>query len=195
MGVRDTTPRPGYSVVPCPPNLIPHYVGPKQEVLWIGCSDSGFEETTVLDIPLEESIVLRDVANMALPEDLAAASMMQYAVDVLRVRHIVICGHYECGIVKASDTWNGLKGPWFHKLQELRNISNPALQAVDSEHRDGRFVELNVLEQMKRVHDFPEVKAAAAQRDLKVHGIVYSRTWNKAVQLIPDGQETDWLHR
>lgn len=48
---------------------------------------------------------------------------------------------------------------------------------------------------MKRIHDFPEVKAAAAERGLRVHGIVYSRTWNKAIQLIPDGQEADWLHR
>ncbi|KAL5877501.1 hypothetical protein ACKVWC_006654 [Pyricularia oryzae] len=194
MGMSDVSPRPGYKVTPCPANLIPRYETGKQEVLWIGCSDSGFEETTVLDMPLEQTLVVRDIANMALPEDTAAASGVQYAVDVLKVRHVVVCGHYECDVVKAVDQRRGLHGPWFSKIQELRAVSTPALQAVDQEHRDGRFVELNVVEQMKQVQKFPEIKRAMEERGLRIHGLVYSRTWNKAVKIELPGEERDWLN-
>ncbi|TLS23065.1 uncharacterized protein PpBr36_06200 [Pyricularia pennisetigena] len=79
------------------------------------------------------------------------------------------------------------------KIQELRDVSNPALQAVDQEHRDGRFVELNVVEQMKQIQKFPEIKRAMEERGLRIHGLVYSRTWNKAVKIELPGEERDWL--
>ncbi len=74
-----------YAVVPCPPNLIPRSEPPKQQVLWVGCSDSGFEETTVLDLSPDETIVLRTIGNMALENDSACASMVQYAMEILQV--------------------------------------------------------------------------------------------------------------
>ena len=77
---------PQYQVAPCPADLISRSQPTRQHVLWIGCSDSGFEETTILDLLLDEMVVLRDIGNMALTDDSACASMVQYAVEVLKVR-------------------------------------------------------------------------------------------------------------
>jgi carbonic anhydrase len=108
-----------YTATPCPSDLIPRTSPPRQQVLWIGCSDSGFEETTVLDLAPDETIVLRNIGNMVLEDDLSCASMLEYAVRVLRVRHIVVCGHYGCGIVSGRTAEAHLPlGPHFRYVQE-----------------------------------------------------------------------------
>ncbi len=77
---------PRYAVVQCPPDLIPRDNPTKQQVLWIGCSDSGFEETTILDLSPDETIVLRNMGNMLVEDDMSCASMVEYAMSILQVR-------------------------------------------------------------------------------------------------------------
>ena len=102
---------PRYNIVPLRPNFIPSLGEAKQQVLWIGCSDSGFEEITTLDLLPAETIVLRNIGNIFLEDGLTCLSMVQYAVDILQVKHVVLCGHYGCGLVKASSN-AGLGDPW-----------------------------------------------------------------------------------
>lgn len=124
------TQTPDYKVEPVPRDLIPSLGQSKQQILWLGCSDSGYEETTTLNHLLEdEMIVVRNWGNMALSTDLAWASAVQHAVEMLevsymnlyvvylvlltllQVKHIIVCGHYGCGIVKTDSATNSAY-PW-----------------------------------------------------------------------------------
>lgn len=103
---------PCYKVEPIPRNLIPSLGQSKQQILWLGCSDSGYEETTTLpNLLQDEMIVVRNWGNMALSTDLAWASAVQHAVEMLEVKHIIVCGHYGCGIVKTDPVTNSAY-PW-----------------------------------------------------------------------------------
>jgi len=83
----------------------------KLQVLWIGCSDSSFDEIAALDLRADETIVLRNIGNMFLDDGPTCMSTAQYALDMLQVNHVIVCGHYGCGLVKASSN-AGLGDPW-----------------------------------------------------------------------------------
>lgn len=83
----------------------------KPQVLWIGCSDSSFDEIAALDLGADETIVLRNIGNMFLDDGPTCMSTAQYALDIVQVNHVVVCGHYGCGLVKASSNV-GLGDPW-----------------------------------------------------------------------------------
>jgi len=102
---------PKYKTVPIDRDLIPSLGEARAQVLWIGCSDSSAEEVASLNLLPEESIVLRNIGNMFLDDDPTCLSMAQYAINMLEVSHVVVCGHYGCGLVKAS-TDAGLSDPW-----------------------------------------------------------------------------------
>jgi carbonic anhydrase len=96
---------------PVQADFIPSLRHPTRQILWIGCSDSGFQETTILDLLPDEMLVHRNLGNMIIDGDLSCRTTVKHAVSDLNVRHIVVCGHFGCGIVKTASR-DGLKGPW-----------------------------------------------------------------------------------
>lgn len=110
-------PRLNIEATPLPADFIPSLHHPTQQILWIGCSDSGFQETTILDLLPEEMMVHRNLGNMIIEGDLSCETTVKHAVSELNVRHIVVCGHYGCGIVKAASR-DGLTGPWSRYIVE-----------------------------------------------------------------------------
>lgn len=149
----------------------PHY-------LWIGCSDSRVPANTIVGLDPGELFVHRNVANLASPQDANYLSVLQFAVDVLKVRHIMVVGHYGCGGVSAAvdGRRRGLVDHWLHPIRELSRTHSHELEALRDEHsRLDRLCELNVMQQVKNVaSDVFVLDAWARGQNLSVHGWVYS---------------------
>jgi carbonic anhydrase len=148
------------------------------EFLWIGCSDSRVPANQIIDLPPGEVFVHRNIANVVVPSDLNCLSVIQFAVEVLSVKHIIVCGHYGCGGVKAalSPEDHGLIDNW---LRHIRNVKR--LHAAEFENLAGeeetidRLCELNVIEQVNNVCGTTIVRDAWQRgADLTVEGWVYS---------------------
>ncbi|EED16974.1 carbonate dehydratase, putative [Talaromyces stipitatus ATCC 10500] len=182
-----TTPSPvssNYKVEPLPKNLIPSLGQSKQQILWLGCSDSGYEETTTLNNLLQdEMIVVRNWGNMALSTDLAWASAVQHAVDVLEVKHIIVCGHYGCGIVK-SDPVTNASYPWQKKISNLLSTHQHELESLADNDRNRHLVELNVIKQMESVRDLLDVVSPGKNRRVNVHGFIYDRKGHSTDRIV-----------
>jgi len=149
----------------------PHY-------LWIGCSDSRVPANTIVGLDPGELFVHRNVANLASPQDANYLSVLQFAVDVLKVHHIMVVGHYGCGGVSAAvdGRRRGLVDHWLHPIRELSRTHSQELEALRDEHsRLDRLCELNVMQQVKNVaSDVFVLDAWARGQNLSVHGWVYS---------------------
>ena len=124
----------------------PHY-------LWIGCSGSRVPANEIVGLLPGELFVHRNVANVVVHTDLNCLSVLQYAVDVLRVRHVIVCGHYGCGGVRAADgrAKFGLIDNWLRHVQDVRQKHTHLLDEQDATARLDRLCELNVLEQASNV--------------------------------------------
>ena len=150
------------------------------EYLWIGCSDSRVPANTIVGLDPGEVFVHRNVANLAPPQDANYLSVLQFAVDVLRVKHILVVGHYGCGGVKAAVSGErlGLVDHWLHPIREIRREHRAELAALpDETARHNRLCELNVIQQVRNVSADVFVQDAwkkEPQRELSVHGWVYS---------------------
>jgi carbonic anhydrase len=147
------------------------------EFLWIGCSDSRVPANQIVGLLPGEIFVHRNVANVVVHTDLNCLSVAQFAVDVLKVRHIIVCGHYGCGGVTAAlrgDRY-GLVDNWLRHVQDVRDKHHSLLQACDSEvERTDRLCELNVLEQVLNVCQTSIVRDAwQRNQDLTVHSWIY----------------------
>lgn len=149
------------------------------QVLWLGCSDSRVPSEIVVNADPGEMFVHRNIANQLLIEDFNASSVLQYAVDVLQVSHIVVCGHYNCGgILAAMDPPNPeltIVNKWLKPIRETYIQHTDELALIkDSDQRYRRFVELNVLRQVQNIAQSSIVQAAWAryQRPM-LHGCVY----------------------
>ena len=146
--------------------------------LWIGCSDSRVPANTIVGLDPGELFVHRNVANLASPQDANYLSVLQFAVDVLRVQHIMVVGHYGCGGVSAAvdGRRRGLVDHWLHPIRELSRRHSEELEALRDEHsRLDRLCELNVVQQVKNVaSDVFVLDAWARGQNLSVHGWVYS---------------------
>ncbi len=148
------------------------------EYLWIGCSDSRVPANQVIDLPPGQIFVHRNIANLVIHTDLSSLSVIQYAVEVLRVKHIIVCGHYGCGGVKASmdNKEHGLVDNWLRNIKDVYRYHKDQLDSVQSE--DDRFnllCELNVVEQVNNICHTTIVKNAwESGQVLTVHGWVYS---------------------
>jgi carbonic anhydrase len=146
--------------------------------LWIGCSDSRVPANQIVGLAPGQMFVHRNVANVVVPTDINCLSVLQYAVEVLGVRHVIVCGHYGCGGVKAAlaGTRLGLIDAWLRHVQEVGLKYAARLDALASpEARADRLCELNVLEQAVNVCETPIVRDAWARgQDLSVHAWVYS---------------------
>jgi carbonic anhydrase len=145
--------------------------------LWIGCSDSRVPANQIVGLPPGQMFVHRNVANVVVPTDLNCLSVLQYAVEVLRVRHLIVCGHYGCGGVQAAlaGTRLGLIDNWLHHVQEVRRKYGRDLAALrDTAAQADRLCELNVLEQAVHVSETTIVRDAWARgQDLTIHGWIY----------------------
>jgi carbonic anhydrase len=147
------------------------------EYLWIGCSDSRVPANEIVGLPPGEMFVHRNLANVVLHADLNCLSTIQYAVDVLRVRHIIVCGHYGCtGVLTVlRNEKAGLSDNWLRHVQDVRWKHQAELAALaDEEQRHQRLCELNVIEQVVNVSQTTIVQDAWDRgQALAVHGWVY----------------------
>lgn len=146
--------------------------------LWIGCSDSRVPANQIIDMAPGEVFVHRNVANVVVHTDLNALSTIQFAVDVLKVSHILVVGHYGCGGVQAvlEEKRLGLVDNWLRHVADVRNKHAQALeQFADPHERHARLCELNVIEQAVNVCQTTVVQDAWERgQDLSVHGWIYS---------------------
>ena len=146
--------------------------------LWIGCSDSRVPANEIVGLDPGEMFVHRNVANLAPPQDANYLSVLQFAVDVLRVKHILVVGHYGCGGVSAAvdGQRRGLVDHWLHPIREVSQAHRQELEALpEGRTRLDRLCELNVMRQVRNVASDVFVQDAWARgQDLHVHGWVYS---------------------
>jgi len=149
----------------------PHY-------LWIGCSDSRVPANQIVGLPPGEMFVHRNIANVVVHSDLNCLSVMQFAVEFLRVQHIIVCGHYGCGGVAAALRGDrlGVVDNWLRHVQDVRWKHNRELDALPNDDvRRRRLCELNVLEQVVNAAQTTVVRDAWARgQSLSVHGWVYA---------------------
>ncbi len=146
------------------------------DYLWIGCSDSRVPANEIVDLLPGELFVHRNVANVVVHTDLNCLSVLQFAVDVLGVRHVIVCGHYGCGGVRAAleNLRLGLSDNWLRHVQDVQQRHAERLSALEPEARLRRLCELNVLEQVMNVCRTTIVQDAWARgQRLSVHGWVY----------------------
>ncbi|MGB3947127.1 MAG: carbonic anhydrase [Bacteroidia bacterium] len=151
-------------------------MGQHPEHLWIGCSDSRVPANEITGTKSGEIFVHRNIANMVVHTDMNLMSVLYYAVEVLQVKHIIVCGHYGCGGVIASMTNkdNGFVNNWLRNIKEVYYKHRVELEAiVDLKERENRLVELNVIEQVNNLGKTRIVQKAWKERKLQVHGWVY----------------------
>lgn len=148
------------------------------EFLWIGCSDSRVPANDIVGLMPGELFVHRNVANLMVHSDINSLSVLQFAVDVLRVRHIIVCGHYGCGGVRAAMQQQelGLIDYWLRHIRDVHHKHNDELSCLkNEEERLNRLCELNVLEQVNHVCETSIVQNAWARgQELSVHGWIYA---------------------
>lgn len=149
----------------------PHY-------MWIGCSDSRVSADRLLGLLPGELFVHRNVANLAIHTDMNLLSVLQYAVEVLQVEHIIVCGHYNCGGIRAVIDGQklGLIDNWLRHVKDIYNKHKAEVEAAgDAEQRTNLLCELNVRAQVRNVAHTNIVQDAwRAGRNLSVHGWIYS---------------------
>lgn len=148
------------------------------DYLWIGCADSRVPANQIIGLPPGEVFVHRNVANLVIHTDFNCLSCIQYAVEILHVKHIILCGHYGCGGVKAAmqDNQLGLIDNWLRHVKDVYQKHEVALCAIaDETERLDRLCELNVAEQVRNVCHTTTVRRAWQQgQPLTIHGWIYS---------------------
>jgi len=147
------------------------------DYLWIGCSDSRVPANQIVGLLPGDMFVHRNVANVVVHTDLNCLSTIQYAVEVLRIEHIIVCGHYGCGGVRAAlqDQKFGLIDNWLRHVQDVRGKHRAQIEALPSEGEQlNRLCELNVIEQVGNVSQTTVVRDAwSRHQSLAVHGWIY----------------------
>jgi len=150
------------------------------EYLWIGCADSRVPANTIMGLMPGEVFVHRNIANVVVHSDLNCLSVIQYAVEVLKVKHIIVCGHYGCGGVAAAMQQKefGLIDNWLRHLKDIYQRYEVPLDSItDEQQRLNHFCEVNVIEQVRNVCHTTIVQGAWRRgQELAVHGWVYGLT-------------------
>ncbi len=158
----------------------------KPEILYIGCSDSRVSSEELMGAQPGDVFVMRNIANMVSSLDVSAMSIIKYAVSILKVKHVIVCGHYECGGVKAAMESNdlGILNPWLRNIRDVYRMHSEELNAIScQEEKYKRLVELNVREQCINILKTSDVQLAINNRDFKVHGWVFDIHNGKLVDL------------
>lgn len=169
----------------------PHYFenlskGQSPEILYIGCSDSRVTAEDLMGLQPGEAFIHRNIANMVVSIDLNMMSVLNYAVRHLKVNHVVVCGHYFCGGVKAAMQSQdlGILNPWLRNIRDVYRLHKTELNAITDENlRYNRLVELNVQEQCINLIKTAAVQSAYKERGLKVHGWVFDIQTGKLIDL------------
>lgn len=147
------------------------------EILWIGCSDSRVPANQITGMLPGEVFVHRNIANLVLHSDMNCQSVIQFAVEVLKVRHVIVCGHYGCGGVKAAleSKDHGLIQNWLRNIKDVYCRHADEVDGIENEQdRINRLCEINVAAQVRNLaHSSTVQNAWAAGRDLEVHGWIY----------------------
>lgn len=160
--------------------------GQNPDILYIGCSDSRVTAEDLMGVSPGEAFVHRNIANMVPNTDLSAMSVIDYAVVHLKVNHIVVCGHYFCGGVKAAMQSQdlGILNPWLRNIRDVYRTHREELNSIkDEEQKYKRLVELNVQEQCINVIKTAVVQRAYRERGIKVHGWVFDIHSGKLIDL------------
>lgn len=160
--------------------------GQDPEFLYIGCSDSRVTAEDLMGLGPGEVFVHRNIANMVTGTDLNAMSVVEYAVVHLKVKHIVVCGHYACGGVKAAMQPEdlGILNPWLRNIRDVYRIHRDELNKITCEDKKyDKLVELNVQEQCINLIKTAAVQKAIRERGLKVHGWVFDIHSGKLIDL------------
>ena len=148
------------------------------EYLWIGCSDSRVPSNQIVDLLPGAIFVHRNIANVVIHTDLNCLSVIQYAIEVLKVKHIIVCGHYGCGGVRAAleKRSYGLIDTWLRHIKDVYRYHQDELDGItDEKERLNRLCEFNVIEQVSNVcHTSIVQKAWESGQELSVHGWIYS---------------------
>jgi carbonic anhydrase len=146
--------------------------------LWIGCSDSRVPANELLGMQPGEVFVHRNIANQVIHTDLNCLAVIQFAVDILKVEHVIVCGHYGCGGVNAAfhDQSFGLIDNWLRHIQDIYRFNKKKLEAVTDEHkRIDLLCDLNVMEQVANVCNTTVLRNAwLNKQEVTVHGVVYN---------------------
>lgn len=160
--------------------------GQNPDLLYIGCSDSRVTAEELMGVSPGEAFVHRNIANMVISIDLNVMSVLNYAVNQLKVKHIVVCGHYGCGGIKAAleATDMGILNPWLRNIRDVYRIHNKELSKIKNEcDREKRLVELNVQEQCINLIKTAAVQKASTKRGITVHGWVFDMETGKLIDL------------
>ncbi|MDD3005162.1 carbonic anhydrase [Flavobacterium sp.] len=160
--------------------------GQNPDILYIGCSDSRVSAEELMGLNPGEVFVHRNIANMVVNIDLNVMSVLNYAVNHLKVNHVVVCGHYFCGGVKAAMQAQdlGLLNPWLRNIRDVYRTHKKELNAItDETQKYNRLVELNVEEQCINLIKTADVQKAYKERGLKVHGWVFDIHTGKLIDL------------
>ncbi len=164
------------------------------EYLFIGCSDSRAHPDEITGLGLGQIFVHRNISNIVNPIDLNVASVIQYAVENLEVKHIIVCGHYGCGGIKAAMEEKGIgkNSPWLQIIKDIYRIHEKELERIrDEEKRYDRLVELNVVEQTENVREMECIQAlAGTDRYPAIHGWVFNMRSGRIIDLEIDSIET-----
>ncbi|MGE5448392.1 MAG: carbonic anhydrase [Bacteroidales bacterium] len=165
-------------------------LGQSPEILYIGCSDSRVSAEELMGVKPGEVFVHRNIANMVPNTDLNVMSVINYSVSYLKVKHVVVCGHYYCNGVKAAMQSEdmGLLNPWLRNIRDVYRIHRSELDIIaDEDLRYKRLVELNVQEQCVNVLKTADVQKAYKERTLTVHGWVFDIKTGQLIDL-----KIDW---
>lgn len=160
--------------------------GQNPDALYIGCSDSRVTAEELMGVEPGDLFVHRNIANMVVSIDLNAMSVINYAVRHLEVDHVIVCGHYGCGGVKAAmqSADLGILNPWLRNIRDVFRTHKKELLAIDDEHkRYDRLVELNVQEQCINLIKTAVVQQAVRKRGMRVHGWVFDMKTGKLIDL------------
>lgn len=150
--------------------------GQTPDYLWIGCSDSRVPANEITNTKSGEIFVHRNIANLVVHTDSNLLSVLEYAVKFLKVRHIIVCGHYGCGGVATAmtNTYHGYVDNWLRNIKDVYHKNSIELDAIHDEiERANYLTELNVIEQVRNLAKTPIVQQAWAGRELHLHGWVY----------------------
>jgi carbonic anhydrase len=160
--------------------------GQNPEFLYIGCSDSRVTAEEIMGIKPGEAFIHRNIANLVNNVDLSVMSVLNYAVMHLKVNHVIVCGHYNCGGVKAAmqPADLGILNPWLRNIRDVYRLHKDELNAIEEEDKKyERLVELNVQEQCVNLIKTAAVQIAYAERGLMVHGWVFDIHTGKLIDL------------
>jgi carbonic anhydrase len=165
--------------------------GQSPTILYIGCSDSRVTAEELMGLQPGQVFVHRNIANMVPNTDLSIMSVINYAVSILKVDHVVVCGHYGCGGIKAAMLQSdmGILNPWLRNIRDVYRLHRKELDAIgNEEQRYNRLAELNVQEQCINAIKTVEVQQAITERQLTVHGWIFDISSGKLIDLNIDFQ-------